>query len=64
MKAIEMGFNYLHHLKLRQSVEIFEAILELESLFDKFRILHDFPEVKVAVMNWNIYISSLLFDLH
>src|ERR1700720_4775199 len=58
IKAIELGVNYLHCLKLKHSVElsrpmlrkprIFEVILELESFFEEFRILHDFSEVKAV----------------
>ena len=69
IKAIELGFNYLCHLKLKQSVElsrpmlrkprIFEAILELESLFEEFRILHDFSEVKAATIKLDIFFSLM-----
>ena len=67
IKAIELGFNYLRHLKLKQSVElsrtmlrkprIFEAVLELETLFEEFRILHDFSEVKAATIKPDILFS-------
>ena len=67
IKAIELGFNYLCRLKLKQSVElsrtmlrkprIFEAVLELETLFEEFRILHDFSEVKAATIKPDILFS-------
>ena len=36
---------------------IFEAILELETLFEEFRILHDFSEVKAATIKLGIFFS-------
>src|ERR1700722_20847006 len=67
VKAIELGFNYLCCLKLKQSVKlsrpmlrkprIFEAVLELETLFEEFRILHDFSKVKAATIKLDILFS-------
>ena len=56
IKALELAFSYLCRLKLMQSAEftqstlkkprIQKVILLLESLFEEFRILHNFVEIK------------------
>src|ERR1700734_3332746 len=56
IKALDLAFAYLHQTKLTQSAEltrstlkkprIYEVILLLENLFEEFRVLHDFVEIK------------------
>jgi len=53
---MELGYNYLHQGKLRQSAELThsilkhprfqEVIMELKELFSEFQVPHDFMEVK------------------
>src|ERR1700689_1600842 len=56
IKALSLAFAYLHRTKLTQSAEltqstlkkprIYEVVLLLENLFEEFRILHAFVEIK------------------
>ena len=57
IKALELAYSHLWRAKLRQSAQltwtilkkprIYEVILLLKGLFEEFRILHNFVEVKV-----------------
>ena len=56
IRAQEFAYTYLCHAKLRQPVELTQAILKkprilkvippLETLFEEIRILHDYEEIK------------------
>jgi hypothetical protein len=56
IRAVDLGCNYLHQGKLRQSAELTHSILkcprlqevitELNKVFFEFQIIHNFTEVK------------------
>jgi len=67
IKAQELAYVYLHHAKLGQTFEltrtilrrprIFEVISLLENLFEEFRILHDYEEVKALSPKPKVFTS-------
>src|SRR6202044_4063313 len=56
IKALSLAFAYLRQTKLMQSAEltrstlkkprIYEVVILFENLFEEFRILHDFVEIR------------------
>ena len=64
---MELGFNYLRHNKLKVSAElthtilrkprIHEVIVQLEDLFENFKVVHDFEDIKGVAPNPDVLAS-------
>jgi hypothetical protein len=64
IKVLELGFNHLQHNKLRVSAElthttlrkprIHKVILQLKDLFDNFRVVHNFNDIKGVAPNLDV----------
>ena len=62
IKVLELGYIYLWHAELKLSVEVtptilrkprvHEVILLLEIYFERFRVIHDYEEIKAWFLTW------------